>query len=216
VMEMRAWTAAHFAMMFAMWAIMMVGMMLPSAAPATLVFAAVARKAEREGTPVASSLVFVAGYLAMWTVFSLAATFAQWGLDAAALLSPMLVSSSPALGAALLIGAGLYQLTPMKDACLAHCRSPAHFIAEHWRAGPLGALRMGALHGAYCLGCCWLLMGLLFFGGVMNLLWIAAITLFVLIEKLVPYGRSGGRLAGLGMIAAGIGVLVVGWAAGGA
>jgi len=128
----------------------------------------------------------------------------------------MLVSSSPALGAALLIGAGLYQLTPMKDACLAHCRSPAHFIAEHWRAGPLGALRMGALHGAYCLGCCWLLMGLLFFGGVMNLLWIAAITLFVLIEKLVPYGRSGGRLAGLGMIAAGIGVLVVGWAAGGA
>jgi predicted metal-binding membrane protein len=204
MMGMHAWTPAYFGMMFAMWAIMMVGMMLPSAAPTTLVYTAVARKASREGNPVAPVALFVAGYLFMWTLFSLGATVAQWLLERAALLSPMMVSRSPALGGALLVGAGVYQLTPFKDACLEHCRSPAHFIAEHWRPGTSGALRMGVEHGAYCLGCCWVLMGLLFVGGVMNLLWIAGITLFVLLEKVVPYGMGGGRVAGVGMILAGV------------
>jgi predicted metal-binding membrane protein len=213
VLGLHPWTPAHFGMMFAMWAIMMVGMMLPSATPATLVYSAVARKAERDRMPVASVGAFVAGYLLMWTVFSLAATAAQWGLERAALLSPMMVSSSPVLGATLLVSAGIYQLTPFKETCLEHCRSPAHFIAERWRTGFLGALRMGIDHGAYCLGCCWVLMGLLFFGGVMNLLWIAAITLFVLLEKLFPYGAGGGRWAGVGMIAAGALVLIGDWSA---
>ena len=212
MMGLHAWTPAHFGMMFAMWAIMMVGMMLPSATPTTLVYTAVARKASREGTPVAPVAAFVAGYLFMWTLFSLGATLAQWGLESAALLSPMMVSASPALGGVLLIGAGVYQLTPFKDACLEHCRSPAHFIAERWRSGTLGAFRMGVEHGAFCLGCCWVLMGLLFFGGVMNLLWIAAITLFVLVEKVAPFGVGGGRLSGIGMVGAGLFVLLSGWA----
>jgi len=207
IMGLHPWTSAHFAMTFAMWVIMMVGMMLPSATPATLLYTAVARKAAREGTPVAPVGAFIAGYLLTWTLFSLGATLAQWGLERAALLSPMLVSSSPALGGALLVAAGLYQLTSWKDACLAHCRNPAHFMAAHWKAGVPGALRMGLAHGAFCIGCCWVLMGLLFFGGVMNLLWIAAITLFVLVEKVVPFGARGGRLAGVGMIVAGAVVL---------
>ncbi|MGI9590626.1 MAG: DUF2182 domain-containing protein [Myxococcota bacterium] len=215
MMGLQPWTPAHFAMMFAMWVIMMTGMMLPSATPTALVYAAVARKASREGTPVAPVAAFVAGYLLMWTLFSLGATVTQWGLERAALLSPMLVASTPALGGALLVAAGVYQLTPLKDVCLEHCRSPAHFIAERWRPGKLGALRMGAEHGAYCLGCCWVLMGLLFFGGVMNLLWIAAIALFVLLEKVVPHGGGGGRWAGVGMIVAGALVFVGAWRAGG-
>jgi predicted metal-binding membrane protein len=208
MLSLRPWTPVHFAMMFAMWAIMMVGMMLPSATPATLVYTAVARKASREGTPVAPVAAFVGGYLLMWTLFSLGATVAQWYLERVALLSPMMVSNSPSLGAALLVGAGIYQLTPFKDVCLQHCRSPAHFIAEHWHPGGGGALRMGIEHGAYCLGCCWVLMGLLFFGGVMNLLWIAGITLFVLLEKVVPHGVGGGRAAGVAMISCGALVLL--------
>ena len=211
MMRMQAWTPRHFGMMLAMWVIMMVGMMLPSATPATLVYAAVARKARREGAPIASAPSFVAGYLAVWALFSVAATVAQWGLERATLLSPMLVSTSPVLGGALLVAAGGYQLTPFKDACLEHCRSPAHFFAAHWRPGALGALRMGAEHGAWCLGCCGVLMGLLFVGGVMNLLWIAAITLFVLVEKVMPWGVGGGRFAGWGMIGAGVVVLASAW-----
>lgn len=211
MMTLQPWTLSHFVMMFGMWTIMMVGMMLPSATPATLVHAAVARKALREGMPVTPTAVFVLGYLSMWALFSLAATLAQWGLEEAALLSPMLVSTSPALGGALLIVAGLYQLTPFKDACLDHCRSPAHFLAERWRPGWRGALRMGIEHGAFCLGCCWVLMGLLFVGGVMNLLWVAAITLFVLLEKVLPFGRAGGRWVGGLMIATGAWALVDFW-----
>ena len=144
----------------------------------------------------------------MWTLFSVAATAAQWGLDQAALLSPMMVATSPALGASLLIAAGVYQMTPAKNACLRHCRSPMHFISEHWRHGVDGAFKMGLEHGAYCLGCFWALMGLLFFGGVMNLLWIAAITLFVLLEKVLPIGVGGGRAAGAAMVLFGLILLV--------
>ncbi len=204
---LRPWSAFDFALMFLMWAVMMVGMMLPSAAPMTLIYAAVARKAAGQGAPVAPTAAFVSGYLAMWTLFGLAATLAQWALERGALLSPAMVSTSPALGAALLSAAGVYQLTPYKDACLEHCRSPAHFIAQHWRSGVGGAFRMGVTHGAFCLGCCWLLMGLLFLGGVMNLLWIAAITLFVLLEKVLPRGAAGGRIAGAAMILSGLAVL---------
>ena len=197
------WTAAEFGLRLGMWAVMMVAMMVPTAVPMTLLYAAVARKAAAQHSPVAPAFVFVAGYAAMWTAFSLAATATQWGLDQAALLSPMMVSRSAWLGAALLIAAGVYQLTPLKNACLRNCRAPAHFLSRYWRAGRPGAFRMGARLGAYCLGCCWILMGLLFAGGVMNLTWIAAIAVFVLLEKTVPFGVNGGRVAGAAMILTG-------------
>lgn len=144
-----------------MWAVMMVGMMIPSAAPMTLIYATVARKAARQGTLLAPTAVFVLGHLGIWTLFSVGATLAQWALHEAALLSPMMVTNSAGLGAGLLVAAGVYQLTPMKNRCLDHCRSPAHFISQHWRPGTFGAFRMGLEHGLFCLRCCWVLMGLL-------------------------------------------------------
>jgi len=202
------WSAADAALVFAMWAVMMVGMMLPTAAPATLLYAAVARKAARQGTPVAGTACFVAGYAAAWTLFSALATAAQWGLERAALLSSSWATASPALGGAILLAAGAYQLTPWKDACLDHCRAPVHFFAAQWRGGAAGAFRMGLVHGAFCLGCCWALMGLLFVGGVMSLLWIAAIAFFVLAEKALPWGPAGGRLAAIPLV--GMGLLYLG------
>ena len=209
VLKIKPWSGVDFLLMFLMWAVMMVGMMTPTAMPMTLIYAAVARKAAGQGTPLAPAAVFIGGYTAMWTLFSVGATAAQWGLDQAALLSPMMVATSPALGASLLIAAGVYQMTPAKNACLRHCRSPMHFISEHWRPGATGAFKMGLEHGAYCLGCCWALMGLLFFGGVMNLLWIAGITLFVLLEKVLPIGARGGRVAGTGMVICGLVLLAL-------
>jgi predicted metal-binding membrane protein len=203
-MPMPSWTADYFLMMFLMWAIMMVGMMLPSVTPTVLIYAAVARKSAAQGTPVAPTGVFVSGYLAVWVGFSALATLAQWGLDRAGLLSPMMVSKSSILGASLLIIAGIYQWLPLKDKCLHHCRAPVDFISHHWRTGTLGAFRMGVSHGGYCLGCCWALMALLFVGGVMNLLWIAGITLFVLLEKVLPLGDRGGRVSGILMIITGL------------
>ncbi len=201
---MKAWTLADAWAMAVMWIIMMIAMMVPSAAPMVLLYGAVARKAARQGTVLVPSSLFLAGYLVVWTVFSVAATALQWALDQAALLSPMLVLVSPWIGAVLLIATGIYQFSPAKQACLDHCRSPVHFMAEHWHPGFDGALRMGIEHGLYCLGCCWILMLLLFVGGVMNLAWIAGIALFVLAEKLLPYGVWAGRLAGAGAIAAGL------------
>ncbi len=212
VMILRPWTMVDGVFMFLMWAIMMVGMMLPSAAPMTLLYAGMVCKAERQGTPMAPTGAFVAGYLAMWCLFSVGATLAQWGLHEAAMLSPMMVANSQVLGAALLMMAGVFQLTPWKAVCLDHCRSPAHFIAQHWRSGASGAFRLGLHHGAFCLGCCWALMGLLFVGGVMNLLWIAGITIFVFLEKVLPVGVWANRFgwfAGFGLILSGIGVLVI-------
>ena len=212
VMILRPWTMVDGVFMFLMWAIMMVGMMLPSAAPMTLLYAGMVCKAERQGTPMAPTAAFVAGYLAMWCLFSVGATLAQWGLHEAAMLSPMMVANSQVLGAALLMMAGVFQLTPWKAVCLDHCRSPAHFIAQHWRSGASGAFRLGLHHGAFCLGCCWALMGLLFVGGVMNLLWIAGITIFVFLEKVLPVGVWANRFgwfAGFGLILSGIGVLVI-------
>ena len=201
--RMPAWDAVYFWMMFLMWAVMMIGMMLPSVTPMVLIYAGVARKSAGHGMPVAPIGAFVFGYIAMWLGFSMFATLAQWGLDQAALLSPMMVSNSVGLGAALLIAAGIYQWLPIKDKCLRHCRSPVHFIATHWRPGSIGAFKMGLSHGAFCLGCCWVLMSLLFVGGVMNLFWIAAIALFVLLEKVLPLGDVSGRVMGLLMVVAG-------------
>jgi predicted metal-binding membrane protein len=199
----KPWTATEFGLRLAMWAVMMVAMMVPTAAPMTLLYAAVARKAAAQHNPLAPTFVFVAGYIAVWTIFSLVATIAQHGLEQAALLSPMMVSRSAQFGAALLIAAGVYQLTPLKNACLRNCRGPAHFLSRYWRTGTLGAFLMGLRLGAYCVGCCWILMGLLFAGGVMNLLWIAAIAIFVLLEKTIPFGDVSGRFAGAAMILVG-------------
>jgi predicted metal-binding membrane protein len=201
--ELRPWSAADALLTFLMWAVMMVGMMVPSAAPMSLIFAMVARKASAQGSPVAPAFVFTSGYVAAWTLFSVGATALQWWLERTALLTPMLAAASPHFGGALLVGAGLYQWSRWKDTCLDHCRAPAHFFAAHWRPGRAGAFRMGLAHGFYCLGCCWLLMGLLFFGGVMNLLWVAGITLFVLLEKVAPHGDRIARVAGAGLLLAG-------------
>lgn len=203
MVRIRAWESAEFLFVFLMWAIMMVGMMVPTAVPMTLIYAGVVRKETRRGSVVPPTLVFVVGYIAVWTLFSAAATLAQWGFDRAALLSPMMVATSPAIGAALLIAAGLYQMTPFKQGCLRHCRSPAHFLSGHWRPGVAGAFRLGVVHGAYCLGCCGFLMGLLFVGGVMNLLWIAAIAVFVLLEKVIPRALLPARIGGAAMVVTG-------------
>ena len=178
----------------AMWAAMMVAMMLPSAAPAILLYAHVHRHSLGSGTP--PTMAFLAGYLACWFGFSMLAAALQL-----AIASPLSMAlDNRAASAALLIAAGLYQLSPLKDACLSRCRSPAAFITHHYRPGPQGAVRLGLLHGAYCVGCCWLLMALLFVGGAMNLLWVAGLTLLVAAEKLLPGGKWIARIAGVALI----------------
>jgi len=198
------WTAADFALNVAIWWVMMPGMMLPSAAPMILTFATVNRRKRTRGQPFVPTAVFTAGYLAAWGLFGIAATLADWGLEQTALMSPMTQRLTPALGAALIVVAGVYQLTPFKYVCLTHCRSPLAFVLHHWRDGQAGALRMGFDHGLYCLGCCWFLMALLFAAGTMSLLWMAAITAFVLAEKLFPAGQRIARVSGLAMIAFGL------------
>lgn len=200
------WDIRYFTLMFLMWAVMMAGMMLPSAAPTILLYGAVVRNSPQPDRPVARGYAFAGGYLLAWTGFSILATLVQWQLAEAALLSPMMEAASPLLGALLLIVAGIYQWTPLKQACLSQCRSPMSYLTQAWRPGVSGALRMGAGHGLFCLGCCWALMLLLFFGGVMSLLWIAGLTLFVLLEKVAPFGAWVGRISGAGLIAAGAGV----------
>ena len=210
VMRIRPWTGLDFLLLYLMWVVMMVAMMLPSAAPMILLFAAIRRKREARGVAFAPVGAFVAGYVAVWSVFSLAATLLQWGLEQAALLSPTMAGAAPLCGGALLVTAGLYQWTPLKQACLRHCRSPVHFIVGRRRDGRGGAFVMGLEHGAFCVGCCWVLMGLLFVGGVMNLLWVAAIALFVLIEKVLPFGARAGRVTGALLALAGILILLQG------
>jgi predicted metal-binding membrane protein len=206
----RAWAPADFAFMFAMWAVMMVGMMTPSVAPMILLYAGVGRKASESGSPIASTGWFFAGYLAIWIAFSALATFAQWALTALALLTPMMATSSAILGGIVLVAVGLYQWTPLKETCLRSCQAPLAFLMAHggFRDTPLGALRLGIAHGGYCLGCCFALMALLFVGGIMNLLWIAGLTILVLLEKIVPAGRLIPRISGALIGAAGIWLLV--------
>ena len=204
------WTAMEFAFVFAMWAVMMIGMMTPSATPMILIYARVGRQAARQGKPLAASAYFAAGYLLTWTGFAVAATSAQWALERAALLTPMMAAASDMFSGAVLIAAGVYQWTPLKDACLRQCQSPLLFIQRHggFRSDLLGTLALGARHGAYCIGCCWVLMALLFVGGVMNVLWIAAIAILVLAEKVIPAGRVISRIAGVGLFAGGAWLLV--------
>ncbi len=188
-----------------MWAVMMIGMMTPSAVPMILIYARVGRQATQQGKPLAASAYFAAGYLFTWIGFGLAATAAQWALERAALLTPMMAGASDMFSGAVLIAAGIYQWTPLKDACLRQCQSPWLFIQRHggFRSDLLGTLALGARHGAYCIGCCWVLMALLFVGGVMNVLWIAAIAILVLAEKVVPAGRVISRTLGAGLFAGG-------------
>jgi len=208
------WTPGYALLMFSMWWLMMIAMMLPSAAPMVLLHAAVTRtgleRADDAGPSapshrlLSSTTAFIAGYLVIWGVFSLLAVVAQWTLERAELLSAMMMSTSRFLGSGLLLAAGLWQLTPLKTVCLRHCRSPIRFLSTHWRPGVGGAFRMGTKHGVFCLGCCWFLMALLFYGGVMNLIWIIGLALFVLAEKTMPAGVAFGRVAGLLLIAWGV------------
>ena len=190
-----------------MWAVMMVAMMLPSAAPTILLFAGVSRRRRQQGRPAVPVAVFTLGYLLAWTVYAAAAATAQWELHRQALLSPAMASASPLLAGGVLIAAGLYQWMPLKGACLSHCRSPLGFFSSEWREGVGGALLMGMRHGSYCVGCCWLLMALLFVAGVMNLVWVAAIAGFVLLEKLVRGGAVLGTVAGAGLVFWGVWIL---------
>ena len=203
-----AWTPTYFALMLVMWWLMMAAMMLPSAAPTILLFAALSRKSVERGNPAVSAGIFAAAYVIVWGGFGLLATFAQLQLDGLALLSPTMKSASVPLGSALLIAAGVYQMTPLKYACLRHCRTPIDFFARRWRRGAKGALLMGLEHGGFCLGCCWVMMGLLFYAGVMNLLWVAGLALYVLLEKLAPAGQGISRFAGVVLILWGVAVLV--------
>jgi len=204
------WSMMEFAWVFAMWAVMMVGMMTPSAAPVILIYAGVGRQAAIADKPFAATGWFAAGYFLAWTGFSLIATAAQWALERAALLNPMMASASNVLGGIVLIAAGVYQFTPLKDMCLAKCQSPFLFIQRQggFRRGIGGSVLLGLRHGSYCVGCCWALMALLFIGGVMNVLWIAVLALLVLLEKTAPIGRLIARLAGAASIAAGAWVLL--------
>ena len=201
--DMRSWSAADFGLMFVMWAVMMVAMMAPSAAPMLLMFAALNRRRRDQDAPYVPTGIFLAGYVIVWTVFAAAATGGNWGLHQASLLSSMMGSSTSGyLGGALLLAAGAFQWSPLKTACLKQCRTPMGFLITSWREGHRGALRMGLEHGAYCLGCCWALMLLLFVLGIMNLVWIAALAAFVLAEKVAPMSEWVSR---------GTGVLLAGW-----
>jgi predicted metal-binding membrane protein len=194
------WTRSDVFLTFVMWTVMMVGMMAPSVTP-VLLLAANAPRSERHVIP--PVLLFGAGYLLVWVGFSAIATVTQWLLHAGALLSPAMAASSPRIAGAILIGAGLYQLTPLKNICLTHCRSPLDFLMSHWRGGRAGPIRMGVHHGLYCLGCCWALMAVLFAVGVMNLLWVAGLALLVLVEKMMPATVLVSRMAGAALLIAG-------------
>jgi predicted metal-binding membrane protein len=187
-----------------MWAVMMVAMMTPSTTPMILTFAGLSRRQNPKESAGNTSISFLAGYLIVWFSFSAIATLIQWGFHLFGVLSPELIRVTPLIGAIVLILAGIYQFTPLKHACLSNCRTPVSFLATEWRDGTSGALIMGLRHGFYCLGCCWTLMLLLFVTGVMNLLWVALIAGYVLIEKATPAGQRISRA---------IGLLMIGWGA---
>jgi predicted metal-binding membrane protein len=186
---------------FMMWAVMMVAMMVPSASPMIETYARIARA--RSGASASNVWLFAAAYIVVWTLFSAAATASQIALQRGALITSGF-TVTPLISGIILAVAGLYQLTPLKQACLSQCRSPIGFFMTEWRDGAAGAFKMGLKHGAFCVGCCWMLMALLFVLGVMNLLWVAAISVFVLLEKVTPYGRAIARITGVAMLVSGI------------
>ncbi|NJN53650.1 MAG: DUF2182 domain-containing protein [Anaerolineae bacterium] len=196
------WGAVDYWLMFVMWAVMMFAMMTPSAAPMVLTYTKISRRQAGTLQPVWGTAVFFFGYLLIWTLFSAAATLAQGGLHAATLLSPMMETTSPVLGGIILVAAGVFQFTALKQACLSHCRTPLGYFMTEWREGKWGALAMGVRHGAFCVGCCWLIMALLFVAGVMNLFWIAIIAAYVLLEKVLPHGHK---------VSWAFGALMMGW-----
>ena len=203
------WAAEDALATLLMWSVMMVGMMTPSVAPMILIYARVGRQAESKGKAFAPAGWFALGYFLAWIAFALLATALQWGLERALLISPMVASATPVFGAALLMAAGIYQWTPLKNACLTLCQSPLQFIQRHggFRGQRAASISLGVRHGLYCIGCCWALMLLLFVGGVMNLLWIAAIGALVLAEKMIP-GRLFQRVTGVALIGAGVAQLL--------
>ena len=205
--EGSAWPAATLLPLFLMWCVMMVAMMLPSALPMVLTFAAVTRNRQRLGRSYVPTTIFVSGYIAIWCAFSAVAAVGQWILHHYALLSASMATTSAIFGGVLLIGVGVFQFTPFKRNCLTRCRGTLEFILTRWREGRGGAFRMGLEHGAFCTGCCWALMALLFFAGVMNILWVAALTLFVCLEKVLPARLRLSFVSGI--VLAGCGVLIL-------
>ena len=199
------WNLPGFLAVFSMWSIMMVAMMAPSVAPMAMTFALVNRRRKEHSAPYVPVAIFLLGYLIVWTVFSVLATTAQFWLTSVRILSMSMASTSPIFAGGLLIGAGLFQWTPWKQRCLTFCAGPLQFLLTEWREGWSGALRMGLRHGLFCLGCCWAVMALLFVAGVMNLLWVGALSLFVLAEKLAPKYVS--RPSGGVLIASGVWLL---------
>ncbi|MEH6472947.1 MAG: DUF2182 domain-containing protein [Halopseudomonas sp.] len=200
---------SYIFVLLAMWWVMMVAMMLPSAAPTILLAAALNRRSTSDRPPYGTATFFTAGYLLAWFIFSLVAVLAQLVLERSGLLSTMMHIQSTYLAAGLLLAAGAWQFSPIKQICLQHCRSPVEFITRHRRPGNQGALVMGLHHGTYCLGCCWFLMALLFAGGVMNLYWIVGLAIFVLIEKLSSSGVWFSRVAGAVFVITGTALLVL-------
>jgi predicted metal-binding membrane protein len=203
------WGVIEFAFVFVMWAVMMIGMMTPSVAPMILTYARVGREENAKGKPLVATGWFAVGYLLAWMAFALAATLIQWRIERAGLLDSQMTSASNALGGIVLIAVGLYQISPLKDICLTRCRTPIDFLTRYggFRGDLPGCLLMGLRHGAYCIGCCWALMALLFVGGVMNVLWIALLALVVLLEKLTPFGWGIALIAGVACVDAGVAML---------
>ena len=195
------WDWPHTLLLWVMWAVMMTAMMLPTATPLILLYAAAARRNADGGSPARRVYALAAGYVVMWVLFSLMATALQRILASALVLTPMMEPATPAAAAVVLAIAGLYQLTPLKRACLRACRSPLGFMMQRWHGGAAGAFRLGLDHGAYCLGCCWALMLILFAGGVMNLITIITLTLWVLVEKLAPFGEKTPTASGVALLA---------------
>jgi predicted metal-binding membrane protein len=204
------WDARYFAATLAMWLVMMIGMMLPSAVPTILLFDALQRQSDRGHRAHRPTALFVAGYVLAWSAFSVGATAAQWAFTRASLLSGMMTSRTLVFAGVLLVAAGAYQFMSLKASCLRHCRNPAEFLVRHRPSGTLGSLRTGFRHGVYCIGCCWGLMVLLFAFGVMNLLWVATLSVFVFIEKLTPLGALLGRLGGVLMVCSGLVLVAIG------
>jgi predicted metal-binding membrane protein len=198
------WRLVDLRRAIVMWSVMMVAMMVPSAVPMTLLYARIQRQRRLAGQVATPATLFVAGYVIVWTAWSVGAAALQWALQSLLLMTHELVLPSGALAGLFLVVAGLYQLTPWKSRCLVHCQSPIGFFVTRWRDGWKGALDMGIHHGAYCVGCCWALMGLLFVVGVMNLAWVAGLTAYVVLEKIVPVRKWS-------VASRAVGVALVGW-----